>query len=64
MRAADIVKPEHLYVATVFVQQPGYTGNMDLTVSAKNHFEARQLMKRLYNVPDSRIGSIRLMKRG
>ena len=47
MRASDIVKPEHLYVATVFVKQPGYTGNLDLTVSAKNHFEARQLMKRM-----------------
>jgi len=64
MRAADIVKPEHLYIATVFIKQPGYTGNMDLTVSASNHFEARQLMKRLYNVPDARIGSIRKVTRG
>jgi hypothetical protein len=63
MRASDIVKPEHLYVATVFVKQPGYTGNLDITVSAKNHFEARQLMKRMYNVPDARIGSIRQLKR-
>ena len=47
-----------------FVQQPGYTGNMDFTVSAQTHFEARQLMKKMYNIPDYRIGSLRLVKRG
>jgi len=64
MRASEVVKPYHLYAATVFVKQPGYTGNMDFTVTAQTHFEARQLMKKMYNIPDYRIGSLRLVKRG
>ena len=64
MRASEVSSPYHLYVATVFVKQPGYIGNMDFTVSAQNHFEARQLMKRMYSIPDYRIGSLRLVKTG
>ena len=64
MRSSEISKPYHLYAATVFVQQPGYTGNMEFTVSAQTHFEARQLMKRMYNIPDHRIGSLRMVKTG
>lgn len=62
MKVADVIKPHKLYVATVFVKQPGYTGNMDLTVTAQNHFMARELMKRLYNVDAAKIGSIREVK--
>ena len=34
------------------------------TVSAQTHFEARQLMKKMYSIPDYRIGSLRLVKSG
>ena len=64
MRASEVAKPYHLYAVTVFVKQPGYTGNMEFTVTAQTHFEARRLMNRMYNIPDYRIGSLRMVKTG
>lgn len=62
MKVADIVKPYKMYIARVFVRQPGYTGNMDVTVTAPNLFMARQLMKRQYGITDSVIGTIKELK--
>lgn len=62
MRVSDVVQPHKVYTARVFVRQPGYTGNMDVTVTAQNLFMARQLMKRQYGITDSVIGSIRELK--
>lgn len=62
MKVADVVQPYKMYIARVHVKQPGYTGNMDVTVTAQNLFMARQLMKRQYGITDSVIGSIKEMK--
>lgn len=62
MRVSDVVRPYKVYIARVLVRQPGYTGNMDVTVTAVNLFMARQLMKRQYGITDSVIGSIRELK--
>jgi len=62
MRVQEIVKPYKLYTARVFVKQPGYTGNMDVRVSAQTIFMARQLMKKMYGITDNVIGSIKEVK--
>ena len=62
MKVADVVKPYKDYIARVFVKHPGYTGNMDVTVTAQNLFMARQLMKRQYGITDAVIGTIKEMK--
>jgi hypothetical protein len=62
MKVEDVVKPYKVYTARVFVKQPVYTGNMDVTVTAQNLFMARQLMKRQYGITDNVIGSIREIK--
>jgi hypothetical protein len=62
MRVKEIVKPYKLYTARVFVKQPGYTGNMDVSVSAQTIFMARQLMKKMYGISDNVIGSIKEVK--
>ena len=62
MRVQEIVKPYKLYTARVFVKQPGYTGNMDVSVSAQTIFMARQLMKKMYGITDNVIGSIKEVK--
>lgn len=62
MRLGEITKSHKLYAARVFVKQPGYQGNMDVTVSAPDFFMARQMIKRLYNVPDYTIGNLRELK--
>jgi hypothetical protein len=62
MKVADVVQPYKMYIARVFVKQPGYTGNMDVTVTAQNLFMARQLMKRQYGITDAVIGTIKELK--
>lgn len=62
MKINDITKPYKIFIARVFVKQPGYTGSMDVTVTAQNLFMARQLMKRQYGITDNVIGSIRELK--
>lgn len=62
MRVSEVTKPYKVYIARVFVKMPTYTGNMDVTVTAQNLFQARQLMKKQYGVTDNVIGSIREMK--
>jgi hypothetical protein len=62
MRVSDIIKSHKLYGARVFVKQPGYQGHMDVTVSAPDFYVARQLIKRLYNVPEYKISNLREIK--
>jgi len=63
MKVSDVVTPYKLYTARVLVKQPGYTGNMDVTVTAQNLFMARQLMKKMYGITDNVIGSIKEVKK-
>lgn len=62
MKVSEVTRPYKLYRARVFVKQPGYTGNMDVTVTAQDLFTARQLMKRQYGITDNVIGSIQEVK--
>lgn len=62
MKVADIVKNHKLWVAPVRIQQPNYVGTIDVSVSAPNIVQARQLIKALYHIPDHHIGSIRELK--
>lgn len=62
MKVSEVTKPYKIFIARVFVKQPGYTGNMDVTVTAQNLFIARQLMKRQYGITDNVIGTIRELK--
>jgi hypothetical protein len=62
MKVADVVQPYKVYIARVFVKQPGYTGNMDVTVTAQNLFMAKQLMKQQYGITDAVIGTIKELK--
>lgn len=62
MKVSEITKPYKLYTARVLVKQPGYTGNMDVTVTAQTIFMARQLMKKMYGIKDNVIGSIKEVK--
>ena len=51
-----------LWTASVRIQHPNYVGNIDVTVTANNSTQARQLMKAQYGVKDWHIGSIRQVK--
>lgn len=51
-----------LWTASVRIQHPNYTGRIDVTVTANNANQARQLMKAQYGVEDWHIGSIRQVK--
>jgi len=67
MRASEIVESlsknintavaARLWTAPVQIRQPGYTGRIDVTVTAPNMQLARQLMKAQYGVQDWQIGS-------
>jgi hypothetical protein len=46
-----------LWTAPVRIRQPGYTGRIDVTVTASSMQMARQLMKAQYGVQDWQIGS-------
>ena len=48
-----------LWTAPVQIKQPGYTGRIDVTVTAPSMQLARQLMKAQYGVQDWQIGSTR-----
>jgi hypothetical protein len=67
MRASEIVESRSknintavaakLWTAPVQIKQPGYTGRIDVTVTAPNMQLARVLMKAQYGVQDWQIGS-------
>jgi hypothetical protein len=46
-----------LWTAPVQIKQPGYTGRIDVTVTAPSMQLARVLMKAQYGVQDWQIGS-------
>jgi len=58
MRAREIVNYK-LWTAPVQIRQPNYVGRIDVTVTASNAQQARQLMKAQYGVPDWQVGSVR-----
>ena len=51
-----------LWTAPVQIRQPGYTGRIDVTVTAPNAQLARQLMKAQYGVQDWHVGSVKEVK--
>ena len=50
MRAQEIYPKYKLWTAPVRIQQPGYVGYIDVTVTAANMQDARRLMKAQYGV--------------
>jgi hypothetical protein len=64
MKAREIVSKNKslLWTAPVRIQHPNYVGRIDVTVTAANANQARQLMKAQYGVEDWHIGSIRQVK--
>ena len=72
MRASEIVESKNknvntavaakLWTAPVQIKQPGYTGRIDVTVTAPSMQLARVLMKAQYGVQDWHVGSIRELK--
>ena len=57
MKVKDITG--HKWTAAVTIQNPNYTGRIDVSVYAHNQAEARQLIKAQYGVEHHHIGSIR-----
>ena len=51
-----------LWSASVKITQPHYVGYIDVTVTAANAQQARQLMQAQYGVPLWQIGSVREVK--
>jgi hypothetical protein len=62
MRAKEIYPKYKLWTAPVRIQQPGYVGYIDVTVTANNMQDARRLMKAQYGVEDWHIGSTKEVK--
>ena len=64
MKTRDIVPRQQslLWTASVRIQHPNYVGRIDVTVTAANATQARQLMKAQYGVEDWHIGSIRQVR--
>ena len=62
MRAKEIYPKYKLWTAPVRIQQPGYVGYIDVTVTANNMQDARRLMKAQYGVEDWHIGSTKELK--
>ena len=60
--ATEPEKVSHSRAASVRIQHPNYVGRIDVTVTANNANQARQLMKAQYGVEDWHIGSIRQVK--
>jgi hypothetical protein len=64
MKTQEIVPKTRslLWTAPVRIQHPHYVGRIDVTVTANNATQARQLMKAQYGVEDWHIGSVRQVK--
>lgn len=58
VKASEITNYK-LWTAPVQIKQPNYVGRIDVTVTAANAQQARQLMKAQYGVPDWQVGSVR-----
>jgi hypothetical protein len=46
----------------VRIKQPDYVGSIEVTVTATNQQQARQLMRAQYGVPDWHVGSVKEVK--
>jgi hypothetical protein len=62
VRAKEIYPKYKLWTAPVRIQQPGYVGYIDVTVTANNAQDARRLMRAQYGVEDWHIGSTKELK--
>ena len=62
MKAKEIYPKYKLWSAPVRIQQPGYVGSIEVTVTATNQQQARQLMRAQYGVPDWHVGSVKEVK--
>jgi hypothetical protein len=67
MRAQEIIEAKkqntavaaRLWTAPVQIRQPNYVGQIDVTVTAQNAQQARQLMRAQYGVELWQIGSVK-----
>ena len=62
MKSKEIYPKYKLWSAPVRIQQPNYTGYIEVTVTANNQQDARRLMRAQYNVADWHIGSVKEVK--
>ena len=62
MKAKEIYPKYKLWSAPVRIQQPNYVGSIEVTVTATNQQQARQLMRAQYGVPDWHVGSVKEVK--
>lgn len=62
MRAKDIYPKYKLWTAAVTIKQPGYSGRIDVTVTAPSMQLARQLIRAQYGIKDWQIGSTKEVK--
>ena len=62
MKAKEIYPKYKLWSASVRIQQPNYVGSIEVTVTATNQQQARQLMRAQYGVPDWHVGSVKEVK--
>jgi hypothetical protein len=62
MKAREIYPKYKLWSAPVRIKQPGYVGSIEVTVTATNQQQARQLMRAQYGVPDWHVGSVKEVK--
>jgi hypothetical protein len=58
VKASEITNYK-LWTAPVQIKQPNYVGRIDVTVTAANAQQARQLMKAQYGVSDWQVGSVK-----
>jgi hypothetical protein len=62
MKAKEIYPKYKLWSAPVRIKQRGYVGSIEVTVTAANQQQARQLMRAQYGVPDWHVGSVKEVK--
>jgi hypothetical protein len=62
MKAREIYPKYKLWSAPVRIKQPDYVGSIEVTVTATNQHQARQLMRAQYGVPDWHVGSVKEVK--
>ena len=64
MKAREILPKSKglLWTASVRIQHPNYVGRIDVTVTANNANQARQLMKAQYGVEDWHISGVKQVR--
>lgn len=62
MKAKEIYPKYKLWSAPVRIKQRDYVGSIEVTVTATNQQQARQLMRAQYGVPDWHVGSVKEVK--